>query len=253
MESRLDMNLASLHLNLYIIRHGETEWSLSHQHTGRTDIPLDEEGESEARKLGERLATTPFSHVFTSPMQRAQKTCELAGLGATAKIEADLAEWDYGNYEGRRTIDICKDRPDWNIYRDGCPNGETPSQISDRADRLISVLRYLEGNVALFSHGHIGCVLADRWIGLSVREGPHFLLGTSSLGILSYDPDRPGVPVIARWNGRSHLESASVYVPLIGDSIEIRHRAEKRWQNESGEIPNVLQIRKASSDGSTPK
>jgi broad specificity phosphatase PhoE len=253
MESRLDMNLQKLHLNLYLIRHGETEWSLSHQHIGRTDLPLDEEGEAEACKLGERLATTTFSHVFTSPRQRAQRSCELSGLGATAKIEADLAEWDYGNYEGRRTLDIYEERPDWNIFRDGCPNGETPSQVSDRADRLLARLRYLEGNVALFSHGHFGCVLATRWIGLSVSEGPHFLLGTSSLGILSYDPDRPGVPVIARWNGHSDSGSASVYVPLIGDSLEIRHRAEKRWQNESGEIPPVLQNRKASRDGWTSK
>jgi broad specificity phosphatase PhoE len=150
-------------------------------------------------------------------------------------------------------LDISEERPDWNIFRDGCPNGETPSQVSDRADRLLARLRYLEGNVALFSHGHFGCVLATRWIGLSVSEGPHFLLGTSSLGILSYDPDRPGVPVIARWNGHSDSGSASVYVPLIGDSLEIRHRAEKRWQNESGEIPPVLQNRKASRDGWTSK
>jgi broad specificity phosphatase PhoE len=250
MESCFVMNLAKTHLCLFLIRDGGIYWSLSHQHTGRTDIPLDEEGEADARKLGQKLATTTFSYVFTSPMQRTRKTCELAGFDATAKIEADLGEWDYGNYEGRRTIDIHKDRPEWNIYSDGCPNGETPSQISDRADRLIARLRDLEGNVALFSHGHFGCVLADRWVGLSVSDGPHVLLGTSSLGILSYDPDRPGTPVIALWNGRPHLESGSLHVPLISNRKTIRLRAIERWENEgSGVGPNPND----SPSGSTPK
>ena len=164
---------------IYLIRHGETEWSLSGQHTGRTDIPLTARGEDEARELGQRLRDIQFARVLTSPRQRARRTCELAGLGPVAEIEPDLAEWDYGDYEGQRSADIRKARPDWNLFRDGCPRGEMPAQISDRADRLIARLRVLDGNVALFSHGHFGRVLAARWIGLPVSEGQHFLLPTA--------------------------------------------------------------------------
>ncbi|MGP8025357.1 MAG: histidine phosphatase family protein, partial [Acidocella sp.] len=138
-------------LQLYFIRHGETEWSLSGQHTGRTDIPLTARGEDEARELGPCLRAFKFARVLSSPRQRARRTCELAGLGPAAEIEPDLAEWDYGDYEGQRTVDIRKGRPDWNVFRDGCPRGEMPAQVSDRADRLIAHLRALDGNVALFS------------------------------------------------------------------------------------------------------
>jgi probable phosphoglycerate mutase len=191
-------------LHLYLIRHGETTWSLTHQHTGRTDIPLTENGEEEASQLGKRLSGTKFTHVFSSPSRRAQLTCELAGAAMAPKIEADLAEWDYGDYEGSCTVDIRKERPNWNIFRDGCPGGETPGQISERADRLIARLCTLDGKVALFSHGQFGCVLAARWIGLPVIEGPHFVLGTASLSILGFDPDHPKVPVVALWNAFSH-------------------------------------------------
>lgn len=228
-------------LRLYLIRHGETEWSVSHQHTGRTDIPLSENGEIDARTLGRRLRVTKFSHVFTSPRQRAQQTCALAGLGSSAMIEPDLAEWDYGDYEGRRTTDIQRDRPDWNIFKDGCPNGEMPAQISDRADRLLSKLRKMNGNIALFSHGQFGCVLAARWIGLPVTDGPHFILGTTSLGILSYDSNHPDTPVIALWNGNSALESDSLHYTRIDATQTWRQRAIERWENEGGEIPDVLQ------------
>jgi probable phosphoglycerate mutase len=190
-------------LRLYLIRHGETEWSLSSRHTGRTDIPLTVQGEQDARRLGEWLRDLRFSQVFASPRQRARRTCELARLGPVAKIEPDLAEWDYGDYEGQRSVNIRKGRPDWNLFRDGCPRGEMPAQVSDRADRLIAHLRALDGNVALFSHGHFGCVLAARWIGLSVIEGQHFLLGTASLSILGYEPNHAEVPVIALWNAAS--------------------------------------------------
>jgi broad specificity phosphatase PhoE len=205
-------------LSLYLVRHGETEWSLSRQHTGRTDIPLTEQGEQEARKLGEQLRTTRFAHVFTSPMQRAQQTCALAGLTSVAEIEPDLSEWNYGDYEGLRTVDIRKGRPDWNIFRDGCPQGEMPAQVSNRADRLIARLRALEGNAVLFSHGQFLCVFAARWIGLPVIDGPHFLLGTASLSILGYDPDHSEVPVIALWNAFSHERLESVMRPrqIIG-------------------------------------
>ena len=182
-------------LQLYLIRHGETTWSLTHQHTARTDVPLTEHGEEEARQLGKRLSVTQFARVFSSPSQRAQRTCTLVASNKCLEIEPDLAEWDYGDYEGGCTLDIRKERPGWNIFRDGCPGGEMPAQVSDRADRLIARLRTLDGKIALFSHGQFGCVLAARWIGLPVIEGPHFVLGTASLSVLSYDPDHPKVPV----------------------------------------------------------
>ena len=143
-------------LCLHLIRHGETSWSLSGQHTGHTDIPLNEHGEEEARALALQLRDIPFAHVLTSPRQRARQTCDLSGLGAKAEIEPDLAEWDYGDYEGRQSDDIHKERPNWNIFRDGCPHGEMPEQVSTRADRLIAHLNTLEGKVALFSHGQFG-------------------------------------------------------------------------------------------------
>jgi broad specificity phosphatase PhoE len=187
-------------VRLSLIRHGETEWSISGRHTSRTDIPLTEQGEQDARQLGHTLRATTFVRVFTSPMQRARRTCELAGLTPVAEVEPDLAEWNYGDYEGLRSLDIRKARPDWNLFQDGCPHGEMPAQVSDRADRIIARLRPLEGNIALFSHGHFGCVLAVRWIGLPVIEGQHFPLGTASLSIFGYETDRSQVPVIARWN-----------------------------------------------------
>ena len=187
-------------LHLYLIRHGGTAWSISGQHTGRTDIPLTPLGENEARRLARRLHSIAFTHVLTSPSQRARRTCELAGVEPKAEIEPDLAEWDYGDYEGRISVDIRKEQPDWDVFRDGCPHGEMPAQISDRADRLIAHLRSLDGNVALFSHGQFGCVLAARWIGLPVIEAQHFQLGTASLSVLGNDPHHPEVPVIALWN-----------------------------------------------------
>ncbi len=187
-------------VQLYFVRHGETQWSLSGQHTGRTDIPLTERGEDEARELEPLLRALTFTRVLTSPRQRARRTCELAGLGPRAEIEPDLSEWDYGEYEGRRSVDIRKERPDWNVFRDGCPGGESPAQVSDRADRLIARLLALEGNVALFSHGEFGRVLAARWIGLPGIEGQHFALDAASLSILGHEPRHPAVRVIALWN-----------------------------------------------------
>lgn len=183
---------------LYLIRHGETEWSQTSQHTGRTDIPLTRRGEEEARQLAPGLAGIPFSNVLTSPLQRARKTCELAGLAAT--VEPDLAEWDYGEYEGRRSVDIRKERADWNVFRDGCPGGESVAQVSKRADRMIGHLRSLDGNTALFSHGQFGSVLAVRWVGLPLVSAQHFPFATASLSILGFDDHHPEVPVIARWN-----------------------------------------------------
>ena len=190
---------------LYFIRHGETAWSLSGQHTSRTDIPLTAHGEDQARGLAPSLQRVQFAHVFTSPRQRAQRTCELAGLASAAEIEPDIAEWDYGHYEGLRSVDIRKERPGWNIFTDGCPGGETPQHIADRADRLIAKLVVLTANIALFSHGHFGCVLAARWIGLPIIDAQRFLLNAASFSILSNNPSHPEVRVIALWNANSTL------------------------------------------------
>ncbi len=188
----------------YLVRHGETAWSLSGQHTGRTDIPLTEQGEQDARKLANRLRAVSFSRVFSSPLQRALRTCELAGLNKVAEIEPDLTEWDYGDYEGLRPLEIREARPDWNIFRDGCPRGESPDQIAERADRLIARLRALEDNIATFSHGHFGRVLAARWIGLSVRQAQPFLLSTASISILGYEHNLPDHhSAIVLWNAVS--------------------------------------------------
>ena len=185
---------------LFLIRHGETEWSLSGRHTGISDIALTENGETQSRCLRPQLEPISFAHVLTSPRQRARQTCALAGLGHAAQIEADLAEWDYGAYEGITTFEIRKTAPAWNIYRDGCPGGETAAHVSARADGLIARLRSLGGDIALFSHGQFGCVLAARWIGLAIIEAQHFALDTASLSILGTKPGHPEVAVIARWN-----------------------------------------------------
>jgi probable phosphoglycerate mutase len=195
-------------LRLYLVRHGQTQWSLSGQHTGRTDIALTPHGEDEARLLVPWLASIPFTRVLTSPLQRAQQTCMLAGLGQEAELEPALAELNYGDYEGETSKNIRKERPDWNVFRDGCPHGETPAQITDRADRLIAHLGAMNGNVALFSHGQFGQALAARWIGLPIEEGAHFHLTTASLGILRYGPAHQEVPVIALWNATPALLSA---------------------------------------------
>jgi len=187
-------------LRIYLVRHGETAWSLSGQYTGSTDVPLTAEGEAAAQKLGLRLQGIPFARVLTSPLQRAQQTCALAGLSPAAEIEPDLGEWGYGEYEGRSSAEIIASSPDWNLFRDGAPHGETPGEISVRADRLIARLRLLNGNIALFSHGHMGRVLAARWIGLSVRQAQRFLLNTATLSILCYEHSRIDYPAIALWN-----------------------------------------------------
>ena len=192
-------------VKLYLIRHGETAWSLSGQHTGRTDIPLTAKGEEEARRLIPWLDQMKFARVFASPRERAQRTCELAGLGSRAELEPDLAEWDYGDYEGKLSADIRTERPHWSIFRDGCPHGEMPGDISARADRLIERLCRMGENIALFSHGQFGVVLAARWIGLPVAEALHFSLGTASLSILGNAPAHPEVRVIALWNATPGL------------------------------------------------
>jgi broad specificity phosphatase PhoE len=189
-------------LQIYFIRHGETAWSLSGQHTGRTDLALTADGERMARALEPMLAHLAFDLVLTSPRVRARTTCELAGLGSAAQIEPCLAEWDYGDYEGLRTIEIHAKHPDWDIWENGCPEGEMPQEVGHRADQLIERLAKHRGKVALFSHGQFGRVLAARWIGLPVAQGQHFAIDPASIGILSFESAPPHRRIISLWNAR---------------------------------------------------
>jgi probable phosphoglycerate mutase len=191
---------------IYLARHGETAWSLSGQHTGRTDLPLTERGERNAGALGERLRGLNFARVFTSPLQRAVRTGELAGFGGAAESDPDLVEWDYGEYEGRRTAEIHAERPDWLLFRDGCPGGESPDQVGARADRVIQRVRAVRGDVLLFSSGHFLRVLAACWLGLDAAAGHFFLLGTASLSALGYEHNR-AEPAIRLWNETRHVET----------------------------------------------
>jgi probable phosphoglycerate mutase len=182
-----------------LVRHGETAWSLSGRHTGRTDIPLTEQGERKARALRDRLKAGAFARVFTSPLLRAARTCELAGFGAAAVKDNDLLEWDYGEYEGRKTNDIQAARPGWMLFRDGCPNGEIAADVGQRADRVIARLRANDDRAIVFSSGHILRVLAARWLGLAPSEGRLFMLGTASVSVLGYEHDK-SEPAVALWN-----------------------------------------------------
>jgi probable phosphoglycerate mutase len=194
-------------VDVFAIRHGETAWSLSGQHTGTTDIPLTDNGRKLAERMRPVLARFPFELVLCSPLRRARETCELTGFGDKAVIEPDLVEWNYGEYEGLTPKQIHAVAPGWLIFRDGCPAGEVPEQVGARADRVIARSREADGNVALFGHGHVLRVLAARWIGLPAQGGEHFLLNTGTLGVLSHYRDIPAVRV---WNA-----------PLIGQSAAI--------------------------------
>jgi probable phosphoglycerate mutase len=189
---------------VYLARHGETAWTISGQHTGRTDLPLTPRGKDNARRLGERLKGTVFTRVFTSPLQRARRTCELAGYSSVAEIDPDLVEWNYGEYEGRRTAEVRQEWPDWQLFRDGCPGGESVADVGKRADRVLGRLRTLEGNVVLFSSGHFLRVLAARWLGLDPSVGRYFLLSTATLSILGYEHNKTE-PVIRLWNDSRHV------------------------------------------------
>jgi broad specificity phosphatase PhoE len=182
---------------VYLVRHGETQWSLSGQHTGITDIPLTENGRKVAKLLEPVLANENFALVLTSPLERARKTCELAGLGERAEIDRDLMEWNYGAYEGLTPKQIHAHSAGWMLFSDGCPGGESPDQVGARVDRVIARVRAVEGHVALFAHGHIFRVFAARWLGLPATAGCHFLLDTATLNILSY---YRGIPAVKRWN-----------------------------------------------------
>ena len=192
---------------VYLARHGETAWTLSGQHTGLTDLPLTERGERTARRLGERLKGLTFSTVLTSPLQRATRTCELAGFKSVAEVDKDLVEWDYGKYEGRRTAEIRAERPDWELFRDGCPGGESPRQVSVRAERIVQRVRAISGDVLIFTSGHFMRVLATRWLGLEPTvNSKFFMLSTASLSALGYEHTLSR-PVIRLWNETRHVET----------------------------------------------
>jgi probable phosphoglycerate mutase len=191
---------------VYLARHGETAWSRTGQHTGCTDLPLTERGERNARALGARLNGLKFAKVFNSPVLRARRTCELAGFGSAAEVDRDLVEWNYGQYEGRRTSEIRAERPNWQLFRDGCPGGESPDEVGARADRVVSRLRAVPGDVLIFSSGHFLRVLAARWLGLEPTGGRYFLLSTASLSALGYEHSLCQ-PVIRLWDDTRHVET----------------------------------------------
>jgi probable phosphoglycerate mutase len=180
-----------------LVRHGQTEWSVSGQHTGRTDVPLTEVGAQKARQLGARLSPWRFAAVLTSPMTRAIETCRLAGLGDGATVTEDLGEWDYGEYEGRRTVDIREERPGWDLWVDGVVGGETVEEVGRRADRVIEAARAVDGDVALFAHGHILRIVGARWIGLPPGDGRHLALATAAVSVLGWERE---TPVLELWN-----------------------------------------------------
>jgi probable phosphoglycerate mutase len=185
---------------LFLARHGDTAWTDSRQHTGRTDLPLNERGLERAHQLGEQLQRFSYVRVFTSPLQRASKTCELAGFGGVATVDADLVEWDYGRFEGKLTRDIVKEQPGWELFRDGCPDGESPQDVAARADRFIALARGFEGDVLAFSSGHIIRMIVARWLGLPPGAGRYFLCRPASVGVLAFEHNSRDEPIIGLWN-----------------------------------------------------
>lgn len=192
----------------YLVRHGETEWSLSGQHTGLTDLPLTESGEEQARRLRPRLKATAFARVLSSPLQRAMRTCQLSGYGSAVDADPDLIEWNYGDYEGKTRPQILAQRPGWLLFRDGCPNGESPKDVGNRADRVISRIREVDGNVLVFSSGHLLRVLMARWLGLEPSGGRYFKLGTATLSVVGFD----------------HSNRAEPLIRLLNESVKVKER-----------------------------
>jgi broad specificity phosphatase PhoE len=191
--------MAGHYPEITLVRHGETEWSASGKHTGRRDIPLTAKGEDAARKVGDRLRDKSFATVWSSPSVRARRTAELAGFGAAAETKPDLAEWDYGAYEGLKTKEILLERPGWSLFRDGCPEGESVAEAGARADRMVAALRAVNGDVLVFSSAHFLRTLTARWLGLPATDGALFVLDTASLSVLGYEHDMTE-PVLRRWN-----------------------------------------------------
>jgi broad specificity phosphatase PhoE len=194
--------MRSQHHQIWLFRHGETEWSLSGQHTGRTDLPLTAAGRRRAQAIGRRLSGRPFALVLSSPLVRALETCRLAGYGDVAATTPDLMEWDYGDYEGRRTVDIQKERPGWSLWRDGVPGGEMIDEVAARTRKVIETAMAADGDVALFAHGHVLRVLTARWLDLAPDAGQLFELGTAAVSVLGYEHD---TRVVVKWNQDSHL------------------------------------------------
>ncbi len=195
--------------SIYLVRHGETAWSLTGQHTGLTDLPLTARGERSARRLGERLIGQPFVRVITSASQRARRTCQLAGYASAAHVTRDLAEWNYGDFEGRRTDEIHAEYPDWQIFRDGCPGGESPGEVCARANNVLNGVRAVKGDVLIFSSGHFLRVLAACWLGLEPTAGRFLRLSTASLSVMGYERNLLE-PAIHVWNDTSHLEAETI-------------------------------------------
>jgi probable phosphoglycerate mutase len=197
----------SAHLpEIWLARHGETEWTITHQHTGRSDIPLTARGERNALSLGERLRGETFTKVLVSPLQRARRTADLSGFESLGEVDPDLLEWDYGQYDGLRTAEIRQERPDWSLFRDGCPGGESVAEVGARADRLVARLRPLGGRILLFGHAHFFRVVAARWLELPPSAGRLLFLGTAALCILSYEHSS-SEPVLRLWNDDRHVRS----------------------------------------------
>jgi broad specificity phosphatase PhoE len=192
--------------DVYLARHGETAWSLSGRHTGRTDIPLTERGEDNARRLRGRLEGITFTEVLVSPLQRARRTCELAGFGVVASVIPDLVEWDYGDYEGRLTSEIRRERPRWYLFRDDCPGGESLAEVGSRADRVVARLRADGGRILLFGHGHFFRILAARWMDLPVEDARHWMLSTASLSIVGYENTLADAAIVL-WNDDHHVKA----------------------------------------------
>jgi broad specificity phosphatase PhoE len=210
---------------IYLARHGETQWSLTGQHTGLTDLPLTKRGEDNAGALGKRLTGLEFAKVFTSPLQRATRTCELAGFGAVAEVDHNLLEWNYGQYEGLTTAQIHAARPDWQLFRDGCPGGESPEQVGARADAILDRVRPLGADVLLFSSGHFLRVFAARWLALGAVAGKYLLLSTASLSALGYENNQTS-PVIRLWNDTKHVRAAS---NLRDTDVQTRVKESSAW------------------------
>ena len=185
---------------LFLARHGDTAWTDSRQRTGRTDLPLNERGEERARQIGEQLRRFEFVRVFTSPLQRASKTCALAGFGAVAEVDPNLLEWDYGRFEGKLTKEVLSERPGWELFRDGCADGEAPGDVAARADDFIAEVRRIDGDVLAFSSGHVIRMIAARWLGLPPGNGRFFYCRPASVGVLAFEHGKRDEPIIGLWN-----------------------------------------------------
>jgi broad specificity phosphatase PhoE len=216
---------------VYLARHGETAWTISRRHTGRTDLPLTARGEDNAWGLHGRLRGLVFDRAFVSPLRQARQTCLLAGFGEQAVIVADVTEWDYGEYEGLTTAEICHKRPGWSLFRDGCPGGESVAAVCARADRVIVRLRSMPGRILVFGHGHFFRVLAARWVGLPPGDASRFVLGTAALSILGYE-DGPEDPAIRLWNDDGHAAAAGTGRRAVAAAVNGRNRRSSTPQKD---------------------